>query len=57
VSSPGTDAAAGLADSLTIRSVDATLVMVPMRRPLGTSAMGITQAPLVLGYPPAQQPG
>src|SRR5262249_48949364 len=29
-------------------SVDAVLVMVPMRRALGTSAMGITEAPLVL---------
>lgn len=36
--------------ALTIRSVDAVLVMVmvPMRRPLGTSVMGITEAPLVL---------
>ena len=34
--------------TLTVRSVDATLVLVPMRRPLGTSAMRITQAPLVL---------
>jgi mandelate racemase len=31
-----------------IRSVAATLVMVPMRRALGTSAMGIAEAPLVL---------
>jgi mandelate racemase len=29
-------------------SVDATLVVVPMRRPLGTSVMAITEAPLVL---------
>src|SRR6185437_12078683 len=38
----------GTNGALTIRSVDAVLVMVPMRRPLGTSAMGITEAPLVL---------
>jgi ketopantoate reductase len=31
-----------------IRSVAAVLVMVPMRRALGTSAMGIPEAPLVL---------
>lgn len=38
----------GTRGALTIRSVDAVLVMVPMRRALGTSAMGITEAPLVL---------
>ncbi|MGC1752033.1 MAG: hypothetical protein WA805_03000, partial [Trebonia sp.] len=37
-----------MSDALTIRSVDAVLVMVPMRRVLGTSAMGIAEAPLVL---------
>jgi mandelate racemase/muconate lactonizing enzyme-like protein len=37
-----------LSEPLTIRSVDAMLVMAPMRRPLGTSAMRITEAPLVL---------
>src|SRR6201986_3655725 len=35
-------------ETLTIRSVDATLVAVPMRRALGTSSMGISEAPLVL---------
>ncbi|WP_326565290.1 enolase C-terminal domain-like protein [Amycolatopsis rhabdoformis] len=34
--------------SLTIRSVEATLVLVPMRRPLGTSAARVTAAPLLL---------
>ncbi|HSZ41878.1 MAG TPA: enolase C-terminal domain-like protein [Trebonia sp.] len=38
----------GPGETLTIRSVDATLVMVPMRRALGTSAMAITEAPLAL---------
>ncbi len=33
---------------LTIRAVEATLVVVPMRRALGTSAMRITEAPLLL---------
>jgi mandelate racemase len=33
---------------LTIRSIEATLVVVPMRRALGTSAMRITDAPLLL---------
>ena len=37
-----------VSEPLTIRSVDATLVVVPMRRALGTSAMGIAEAPLVL---------
>lgn len=32
----------------TIRSIEATLVVVPMRRQLGTSVMAITEAPLVL---------
>ncbi|HEX5403909.1 MAG TPA: enolase C-terminal domain-like protein [Pseudonocardiaceae bacterium] len=31
-----------------IRSIDATLVLVPMRRPLGTSAARIGEAPLLL---------
>lgn len=42
------DQSPGPSSPLTVRSVDATLVTVPMRRPLGTSAMGITEAPLVL---------
>ena len=45
---PATEPSPGPSSLLTIRSVDATLVMVPMRRPLGTSVMGITQAPLAL---------
>ncbi|MFI5612642.1 enolase C-terminal domain-like protein [Amycolatopsis sp. NPDC051903] len=32
----------------TIRSIEATLVLVPMRRPLGTSAARVTDAPLLL---------
>ncbi len=36
------------AERLIIRSIEATLVRVPMRRPLGTSAMRIDQAPLLL---------
>jgi mandelate racemase len=36
------------APALTIRSVDAVLVLVPMRRPLGTSATRISTAPLLL---------
>jgi mandelate racemase len=40
--------APGAGQALTIRSVEAVLVVVPMRRALGTSAMGITEAPLVL---------
>jgi mandelate racemase len=35
-------------EPLTVRSVDATLVKVPMRRPLGTSVTRITEAPLLL---------
>ena len=35
-------------DTPTIHSIDAALVVVPMRRALGTSAMGMTEAPLVL---------
>lgn len=31
-----------------VRSIDAALVVVPMRRPLGTSASAISEAPLVL---------
>ena len=38
----------GLSEPLTIRSVDDMLVTAPMRRSLGTSAMRITEAPLVL---------
>ena len=34
--------------ALTVRSVDAMLVVVPMRRALGTSVTNITEAPLVL---------
>ncbi|MGH3171089.1 MAG: hypothetical protein ACRDN0_35140, partial [Trebonia sp.] len=37
-----------MSETLTIRSVDAALVVVPMRRALGTSVMSIRQAPLVL---------
>jgi mandelate racemase len=33
---------------LTVRSAEATLVLVPMRRPLGTSAARVTEAPLLL---------
>jgi mandelate racemase len=36
------------AHRLAIRSIDATLVRLPMRRPLGTSAMRIEHAPLLL---------
>jgi mandelate racemase len=36
------------AGELTVRSVEATLVRVPMRRALGTSATRITDAPLLL---------
>jgi hypothetical protein len=36
----------GASDALTIRSIDALLVVVPMRRALGTSVMAITEAPL-----------
>jgi mandelate racemase len=38
----------GVSQALTIRSVEAVLVVVPMRRALGTSAMGMAEAPLVL---------
>jgi mandelate racemase len=34
--------------TLTVRSLDATLVLVPMRRALGTSAARLTKAPLLL---------
>ncbi|WP_028935832.1 enolase C-terminal domain-like protein [Pseudonocardia spinosispora] len=34
--------------ALTVRSVEAVLVLVPMRRPLGTSVTRITDAPLLL---------
>jgi hypothetical protein len=37
-----------VSEALTIRSVEALLVVVPMRRALGTSAVGIAEAPLVL---------
>jgi mandelate racemase len=36
------------AGMLTVRSLDATLVLVPMRRALGTSVTRITEAPLLL---------
>jgi mandelate racemase len=36
------------APALTVRGLDARLVRVPMRRPLGTSASRITEAPLLL---------
>ncbi len=36
------------ADTLTVRSIVATPVVVPMRRALGTSVMQVTQAPLLL---------
>src|ERR1700744_797652 len=39
---------ARVSEPLTIRSVEAVLVVVPMRRALGTSAMGIAEAPPVL---------
>ena len=42
------ESGSGLSGALTVRSVDATLVVVPMRRALGTSVMSITEAPLVL---------
>jgi mandelate racemase len=38
----------GVSGPLTVRSVDATLVLVPMRRALGTSVARITEAPLLL---------
>jgi mandelate racemase len=38
----------GLSGALTVRAIDATLVVVPMRRALGTSVMAITEAPLLL---------
>lgn len=38
----------GAGADLTIRTVDGTLVLVPMRRALGTSAARITDAPLLL---------
>jgi mandelate racemase len=44
----GAEPGSGLSGALTVRSVDATLVVVPMRRALGTSVMSITEAPLVL---------
>jgi mandelate racemase len=48
MSRPAAKPGPGLSEALTVRSVDATLVVVPMRRALGTSVMGITEAPLVL---------
>lgn len=48
MSRPAGEPGPGPGGPLTIRSVDATLVMVPMRRALGTSAMRITEAPLAL---------
>jgi mandelate racemase len=38
----------GMSEPLTIRAVDAVLVVVPMRRALGTSATRIAEAPLAL---------
>src|SRR6201996_9508073 len=38
----------GVSEPLTIRSVEAVLVVVPMRRALGTSATRIAEAPLAL---------
>jgi hypothetical protein len=35
-------------NTLTVRSIDTTLVVVPMRRALGTSVMRVAQAPLLL---------
>jgi mandelate racemase len=43
-----TNAGPGPGGALTVRSVDAMLVVVPMRRPLGTSVASMTEAPLVL---------
>jgi mandelate racemase/muconate lactonizing enzyme-like protein len=37
-----------MSEVLTVRSVEATLVLGPMRRPLGTGVMRITEAPLLL---------
>lgn len=37
-----------MSGELTVRSVEGTLVRVPMRRPLGTSVTRITEAPLLL---------
>lgn len=48
MSRPAAQPGLGPGSPLTIRSVDTTLVAVPMRRPLGTSAAGISQAPLAL---------
>jgi mandelate racemase len=48
MSRPAATPGPGPGGALTVRSVDATLVVVPMRRALGTSVMGITEAPLVL---------
>ncbi|MFF3468968.1 hypothetical protein [Streptomyces sp. NPDC002619] len=38
----------GANDELTIRSITATLVSVPLRRALGTSIMRIPESPLLL---------
>lgn len=48
MSAPARKSGPGPGETLTIRAVDATLVLVPMRRALGTSVMSITEAPLVL---------
>ena len=48
MSPPAASAGPGLSEALTVRSVDAALVVVPMRRALGTSVTSITEAPLVL---------
>jgi mandelate racemase len=45
---PSSPADGGGGEKLTVRSVDATLVLVPMRRALGTSLARITEAPLLL---------
>ena len=45
---PAGEPGSAVSEPLTVRSVDATLVAVPMRRPLGTSVMRVTEAPLLL---------
>ena len=48
MSAPAQKPGSGPGEPLTVRAVDAALVLVPMRRALGTSVMSITEAPLVL---------
>jgi mandelate racemase len=48
VSQPAATSGSGVSEALTIRSVDAVLVVVPIRRPLVTSAMSVAEVPLVL---------